>query len=251
MTIFDAEHFTGEERAAELANHPPHERDARTKGVPQLGSGRVFAAAEEVVRIAAFPVPAHWPQIAGIDFGWDHPTAAVRLAWDRDGDALYVTHAYRRKGATPVIHAAALRPWGADAGGRQWLPWAWPKDGYQHEKGSGRTLAQAYRGEGLRMLEGHARFDDDAAAGRGDSVEAGVLEMVERMETGRLRVFAHLDEWFDEYRLYHRADGRIVKAQDDLLDATRYALMMRRFASVPARARAHRRAGTAFDVFAD
>jgi hypothetical protein len=38
-----------------------------------------------------------------------------------------------------------------------------------------------------------------------------------------------------ELRLYHREDGRIVKVNDDLISASRYAHMMRRFASVKPR----------------
>ena len=33
-----------------------------------------------------------------------------------------------------------------------------------------------------------------------------------------------------EFRQYHRKDGRIVKAHDDLLDATRYGVMLLRMA---------------------
>ena len=47
----------------------------------------------------------------------------------------------------------------------------------------------------------------------------------------RIRVFASLDRWFEEFRLYHRKDGKIVKLQDDLMAATRYALMMLRHAA--------------------
>ena len=54
--------------------------------------------------------------------------------------------------------------------------------------------------------------------------------MNERMRSGRLRVSADLEEWFEEFRLYHRKDGKIVKLKDDLLCATRYAIMMLRFA---------------------
>jgi hypothetical protein len=37
-----------------------------------------------------------------------------------------------------------------------------------------------------------------------------------------LQVFKHLTDWFDEYRLYHRKDGRRVhKGGDDLMSATR------------------------------
>jgi hypothetical protein len=36
------------------------------------------------------------------------------------------------------------------------------------------------------------------------------------------------DRW-EEFRLYHRRDGRVVKEGDDLMAATRYALMMLRW----------------------
>ena len=81
MTIEDAEHYTPEQRAAIIASYPAHEREARTKGIPTLGSGRIFAIADEAISIAPFEIPHHWPQICGIDFGWDHPSAATRLAW--------------------------------------------------------------------------------------------------------------------------------------------------------------------------
>ena len=42
------------------------------------------------------------------------------------------------------------------------------------------------------------------------------------MVTGRFKVFDHCSAWYEEFRQYHRKDGRIVKAHDDLLDATLY-----------------------------
>src|SRR5690606_11178198 len=42
MTIEEAPHFSEEERARIIAAYPPHEREARAKGEPQLGSGRIF-----------------------------------------------------------------------------------------------------------------------------------------------------------------------------------------------------------------
>jgi Terminase RNaseH-like domain len=90
---------------------------------PALGSGRIFPVSEESIAIDAVPLARHWPQIGGPDFGWDHPTAAAKLAWDRDSDVVYVTATYRMREATPLIHAGALKPWGTT------LPWAWPHDG--------------------------------------------------------------------------------------------------------------------------
>ena len=56
------------------------------------------------------------------------------------------------------------------------------------------------------------------------------MDMLQRMESGRFKVFKHLNDWFEEFRLYHRKDGKVVKEGDDLMAATRYALMMLRFA---------------------
>jgi phage terminase large subunit-like protein len=221
MTIEDAEHYTPEQRAAIIASYPAHEREARAKGIPTMGSGRVFPVEEEFVKCEAFAVPDYWPQIAGIDFGWDHPSAGARLAWDRDNDVLYVIAAHRAREQTPLMFAGAVRSWGA------WLKWAWPHDGLQHDKGSGEQLAHQYKAQGLNMLASKATFDDGT-----NGLEAGVTEMLDRMQTGRLKVFAHLNDWFEEFRLYHRKDGLIVKENDDLMSATRYAMMMKRHADV-------------------
>ena len=220
MTIEDAEHYTPEKRAEIIASYPAHEREARAKGIPVLGSGRVFPITEESIKIAAFALPKHWPLINGLDFGWDHPFAATCMAWDRDADCVYVTQTYRQRETTPVLHAAAIKPWGS------LIPCAWPHDGLQHDKGSGEALAGQYRAQGLNMLMERATFMDG-----GNGVEAGIMEMLDRMQTGRLKVFAHLEDWFDEFRMYHRKDGLIVKLSDDLMLATRYAMMMLWFAS--------------------
>lgn len=223
MTIDDVDHYTAEDRARIIASYPAHEREARAKGIPTMGSGRCFPVTEESIRVDAFPIPAHWAQIGGLDFGWDHPFGAARIAWDRDTDVIYVTATHRVREQTPLQHAGALKAWG------DWLPWAWPHDGLQHDKGSGEQLADQYRKHGLRMLPERATFEDGS-----NGVEAGVSEMLDRMQTGRLKVFSHLSDWFEEFRLYHRKDGRIVKLNDDVLSATRYALMMRRFAGTAA-----------------
>jgi hypothetical protein len=55
---------------------------------------------------------------------------------------------------------------------------------------------------------------------------------LQRMQTGRLKVAKHLNEWLEEFRMYHRKEGKIVKERDDLMSATRYGIMMLRFAEV-------------------
>ena len=229
MTIEDALHYTPEQRAAIIETYPAHEREARINGTPTLGSGRIFPVAEEMIREAPVSLPPHWPRIVGMDFGWSHPTAAVWLAWDRDTDTVHLYDAYRVKEATPLIHAATIKGKGA------WIPVAWPHDGLQHDKGSGETLADQYRSKyGVLMLKDkatHPPAKGEAEGTGGFGTEAGIMDMLDRMQTGRLKVAKHLHDWWDEFRLYHREDGKIVKLDDDLMSATRIGLMMLRKAA--------------------
>ncbi len=226
MTIDDAEHFTPARRAAIFASYPAHERAARTQGVPTMGSGRVFPIADEDIVIKPIAIPREWRRIIGIDFGYDHPFGAVDLAHDADSDTIYVTKDFRSRQTTPVTHAAAIKAW--DSG--KWAPVAWPHDGLQHDKGSGSELAKQYRDQDLQLLPERATFEDG-----GNGVEAGVTDMLDRMLTGRWKVFNTCGAWLDEFRYYHRKDGLIVKLRDDVLSASRYALMMIRFAEVKPR----------------
>lgn len=229
MTIHDAEHYTEEQRAAIIASYPSHEREARSMGIPTLGSGRVFPVAEEVIRELPVTIPAFWPRIAGIDFGWDHPTAVAWIAWDKDTDTVHIYDAYRVKEATPLVHSATINAKG------KWIPVAWPHDGLQHDKGSGEQLASQYRKYGVNMLKNkatHPPAKGQLEGEGGNSVEAGLTDMLDRMQTGRLKVAKHLHDWWEEFRLYHRKDGKLVKENDDLMSATRYALMMLRHATV-------------------
>ena len=159
-----------------------------------------------------------------MDFGWDHPFAAVELVHDRDSDVVYVSRTHKLREATPVLHASTLRAWGKE------LRWAWPRDGRRETlEGAGVALADQYRAQGLNLLHQHAQFQDGSV-----SVEAGLMDMLTRMQTGRFKVFKHLNDWWEEFRLYHRRDGRVVKEGDDLMSATRYGVMMLRFASTKA-----------------
>lgn len=221
MTIMDVDHYSQEEKEAIIESYPEHEREARAKGIPILGSGRIFPIKEEDIKVDPFDIPRHWPQINGLDFGWDHPQACVNLAWDRDADTVYVTKTYRARETTPEVAAITIRRWG------DWIPVAWPHDGYQHDKGSGSQLAAQYRDAGLNMLEEHATHEEG-----GNGVEAGLMEMLDMMKSGNFKVFSNCSEWFEEFRLYHRKDGKVVKLIDDLMAATRYAMMMRRYAEI-------------------
>ena len=226
MALEDAPHFTVKQREQIRLSYPAFERDARTRGIPMRGSGAVFPINLDDILCPALAIPGHWRQICGIDFGWDHPTTGVRLAHDADSDVIYVIAEHRAREQTPMLFASAVKPWG------DWLPWAWPHDGHQSGGKFGaqdqQQLSAIYRRHGLKMLGAHSTFQDG-----GSGVEAGITALLERMQTGRLRVFEHCRLWAEESNLFHRKDGVIVKEHDDLMAATRYALMSLRHA-VPA-----------------
>lgn len=223
MRIEEAEHYSAEQREQIINSYPWHEREARANGVPVLGSGAVYPVSESLVRETAVDLPEIWTRIAGLDIGGqDHPTAVVWMAHDRDSDTVHIYDTYRknnRDGSTIATHASAVKSRG------KWIPVAWPHDALQRDKGgSCEQIAQQYRDEDVAMLPERATFDDGKTSG----VEAGIEMILSRMKTGRLKVAAHLNDWWEEFRLYHRKDGIIVKEGDDLMDATRYGIMMLR-----------------------
>lgn len=229
VTWDDAPHLTEDVKQQMLQAIPPYQRDMRSRGIPSLGGGLIFPVSEQTIRIDGFTIQPHWPRICGADFGYDHPTAMVWLTWDRDSDTVYIYDCFRKRGSdlatsgdSPVsTYASAWRKRG------DWIPVAWPHDGLQHDKSSGVQLAKQWADEGVYMLHSNASFE-----GGGNGVEAGLMMMLDRMQTGRLKVAAHLADWWEEFRMYHREDGKVVKERDDLMAATRYGLMMLRYAAL-------------------
>lgn len=227
MTIHDVDHYTPERKAQIIASYPAHEREARTLGVPSMGSGKVFPIEESSITVDPFPLPAHWPRIIGLDFGWDHPAGAAWIAWDRDSDTVYIYNEFQIRETTPIMQAPLLAAKG------KWIPVAWPHDGLQHDKGSGEQLAAQYRNAGVNMLPEratHPPAEGQKEGEGGNGLEAGVSDMLERMQTGRWKVFKTCTKWLEEFRMYHRKDGVIVKLQDDVISASRYGTMMLRHA---------------------
>lgn len=222
VTWDDAPHLDPVEKERLWASYPAHERETRAKGMPMLGEGAVFPIADDEITCEPFEIPPHFYRINGVDFGIDHPGAGAFCAWDKDGGTFYVYDCYRRADQTPVYHAHNLKKHG------DWIPNSWPHDGLAKDKGNGVALKNQYRQHGAYMLRDHAHYPDE----RQNSREAGVIEMYEWMRTGKFKVFAHLSSWFEEKRLYHRKQGEIVTKKDDILAATRYAFVMRRFAKV-------------------
>ncbi len=207
MTIDDVDHYSDEERETIVKSYLPHERDARLKGVPTLGAGAIYPVPESDVTVAPFEIPAYWPKAYGLDVGWNR-TAAIWGAFDRDTDTVYLFTEHYRGQAEPSIHAEAIKARG------EWIPGVIDPASRGRAQGDGEQLLQTYKNLGLNV---------DTA---NNAVEAGIYEVWQRLSTGRLRVFSTCQNWFTEFRQYHRNDkGAIVKEHDHLMDATRYFIM--------------------------
>lgn len=203
----DVPHLSEEAKAQLLASIPPYARDARTKGIPQLGVGAIYPVAESDVVTQPFELPAHWPRAYAVDVGWNR-TAAVWGALDRATDTLYLYHEHYRSQAEPAVHAEAIRAAGA------WMPGVIDPACLGSNLTDGRNLMEIYRSMGL---------DIEPAA---NAVESGIYAVWQRLSAGRLKVFRTLGNWISEFRKYHRDDkGRIVKEDDHLMDATRYLVV--------------------------
>lgn len=227
----DAPHMTPERREMALAGIPVHEREMRSKGEPIVGTGLIFSLPQEVYTIEPFEIPPHYFRINGLDFGFDHPFACSHAAIDRDTDTVYIYDGYRESRALPIIHSEAIKKHG------DWIPNAWPHDGMQHDRQSGRVIADIYRDHGVNMWP--VPFTNPPPPGveegrGGNGVEAGIFHMLELMEANRFKVFKTVRYWFEEAARFHRRNvngkSHIVPLGDDFISATRYAVMFRRFA---------------------
>lgn len=200
----DVPHLSAEAKAKLLSKLMPHQRDARTKGVPALGSGAIYPVPETDIVVPDFALPDHWPRAYGMDVGWNR-TAAVWGAIDREADVVYLYSGHYRGQAEPSIHADAIKARG------DWIPGAIDPASRGRSQKDGEQLLQNYVDLGLSLTPAD------------NGVESGIYEVWQRMSTGRMKVFASMRDWLDEYRIYRRDDkGRIVKERDHLMDATRY-----------------------------
>lgn len=250
MPLSEAEHFTPEEKEQRRSGYAAHERIAREFGEPMLGEGAVFSTPEADLRLKMplGSVPLHWRKLWGLDFGSDHPFAAVLWGFDPEDDVDYVLHCIKMRTPpnTPAIlgHCDAIKRIAAN------VPVAWPHDGNVAREGE--ALKDLYRAHGLLMLPEHATH----AGTGGHWTQPGVDGMDERMQQRKLLVLdsPQNEKWFEEYRAYHYKDGKIFKQFDDLMSASRIGFIMKRKAKAgplgaAPRAAPARRAGTEFDLW--
>lgn len=210
----DCPHLTPEVQESILSGIPEHEKEMRRLGVPFFGSGLVYPVTESRITCDPFPLEdIPWLKVLrSIDLGIGHPTAIVWLAWDPEFDVVYLVRDYAEKGEAAAIHAAVANSY------LPYAPCVFPPDVDQTEKGSGKTVRKWYSDAGLKNT---VDFDNPDGSGY---VEPGIMELNERMRTDRFKVFSNCTAFLREKRIYHRKEGKLVKENDDVMDAVRYGV---------------------------
>lgn len=198
-----------EEKEAFIATLMPHEIEARIKGIPTLGSGLVYPVSESVLTCDPFEIPEYWGRVFALDFGWEHPTAAVFFAHDRDNDMVYAYGEYGASHLTPQHHAIELMKQGAD-----WMPGVYDPAGKISSQKDGSKLVNLYREAGIRNL-----------SAANNSREVGIQTVLQRMQRGKFKIFKTLNKTLTQLRMYCRHDGIIKDGNDDFMDCIRYGIM--------------------------
>lgn len=217
LDMDDVPHLTEAEKTKILRGVPPWQRQARKSGIPGHGVGAIYPIPENVMKIAPFEIPAHWPRSAGMDPGWNC-TALAAFAWNPDAAQVVMYGEYYRGQTDPAVHVAAIhKQFGA------WLPILIDPAAQKARGHDGELLIDVYRDLGLNVHKAD------------NSVVAGLIKCWDMLSTQELRVFETCTNWFKEVRLYKRDDkGEIIKKNDHLMDATRYnAMSGRELAKVP------------------
>ena len=202
----DAPHLTEKQKTELLASIPAYQRDARSKGIPQLGSGAIYPILEDDITVTPFDIPQNWPKAYALDVGWNR-TAALWMAWDQQSDIIYLYSEYYRGQAEPVIHTEGIKARGA------WIPGVIDPAARGRNQKDGSRLIDDYTDLGLNLVYAL------------NAVESGLLAVWQRLSTGRLKVFTGLQNFLAEYRIYRRDEkGKVVKENDHLMDDLRYLI---------------------------
>lgn len=207
----DVPHLTQAQKDLIRQETPPHLIEARSKGIPSIGSGAIYPVMESDFLVNDMVIPAHWPRAYSMDVGWNR-TAALWGALDPVSKITYLYAEYYRGQAEPPIHASGIKAKG------DWIPGVIDPASSGSGQRDGKKLAKLYGtdsdGLGLNLT-----FADN-------DIEAGIQAVWKGLSTGSIKVFKSLQNWRTEHRMYHRNEkGVIVKENDHLMDCTRYLML--------------------------
>lgn len=197
-------HLSEKAKADLLSAYPIEQRNARTKGIPQLGSGAIYPIDEAEICVDPFQFPAWYRHVYALDVGWNR-TAALWGAVDPETGVTYLYSEHYRAQAEPAIHAAAILSRG------KWIPGVIDPASRGRSQTDGQQLFSIYTDLGLVLTPAD------------NGVESGIYQTWSLFSTGKLKVFKTLQNFLMEFRIYRRDEkGKVVKDMDHLMDCGRY-----------------------------
>lgn len=203
----DSPHLSEAIKAEMFVALPPHQRDARSRGIPQLGSGAIYPVEESTILVDPFAIPDHWPRCYALDVGWNR-TAALWIAQDRDSGRMFGYDEHYFAHSEPSENARAIKARG------EWIPGVVDPAARGRSQNDGQKLITQYRDLGLKIVPAD------------NAVEAGIYMVWTLFISGQLKIFKSCSNLMRELRFYRRDEkGRIVKENDHLCDALRYGCM--------------------------
>ena len=211
-------HLTEEWKRNTLANTPVYLRDSVKTGVPSRGQGAVYPVLEKDFVIDPIPLPKHWLWLYGMDGGY-HNTAAAWGAYDRDSDTVYIVADYKAggEGTNVSVHASRINE---------------RNRGYSFEKmpgvGDAAAISQI---DGAKLLTEYKKYGLNLSLAV-KAVDTGIAKVLNRLETGKLKVFSTCTKFLEEFRSYSykiddegKPTNAIVKINDHICDSVRYLCM--------------------------
>jgi phage terminase large subunit-like protein len=205
----DVPHLTKEAREAAMAQMSPHLVEAKTKGIPYLGEGRIFYFDLQPFIEPSFEIPEHFERCFAVDPGIKR-AAVLWGATDPDTGVTYIYDEYGSENLSIYTVADAIKAHGS------WIPGVMdPFYGPQSSRESASKIIDLYKESGL---------DVELCDRKGKDYKEGGIETIKvAFLTGKLKIFQHCRQLINQLHLYHRTSkGRTGNTPDDFVDAIRY-----------------------------
>ena len=221
----EANHLTEEVKQELISSMLPHEIEARTKGVPVVGTGKVFTMAEADFLRDPFEIPKHYRYVYGVD-----PATTSNGVWgavliahssDEDDDTIYIVKDYKMTNLRTSEHAKNIK---AMLPFRECVGMIDPAGAGENQETKVQTLHSLQREHGLNLRKKEKI---------NNAKEITINNIRERIHRGKFKIFhgfkngvkVGCHNLVDEFRQYSRGeDGQIVKKNDHCLDALFYGM---------------------------
>lgn len=205
-TIDDVPHIDDKYREDYKKSIPEHQRSARLRGEPGIGSGAVYPIDEDLYVIDYVEIHPHWPRVFALDVGQN--SAALWAAIDPNTGVMYIYDEMEWHMKEPPMIVHAIKSKGA------WIKGVVDPSALQGSKrGDGDSLYKEYSRLGLKLV---TKVDN--------GIESGIARNTNMIYAGKLKIVKACRGLRDEIRTYARNENGMIgrHQKDHLLDTWRY-----------------------------